>query len=389
MRILHTSDWHIGKKLETKSRLNEQKTVLADISRIVKEYEVDIVLVAGDIYDTYMPSAESEKLFYDVVSDITACGAQVIIISGNHDDPTRLSASKAISSYGGVYFAGSGLNNDVSDFKGDFSTRLVDCSDDYFIFEKEGERVCFSAVPYPTELRMKEKIKEDESYTEKVSRYILNSIENAKDLPVVLVSHLFMLGGTPTEGERPIDLGGARVLPPEIIPENCIYTALGHLHKRQIVSHARNIIYSGSIMPYSFDEAGVEKSVTVFDVLDKKVENLEVVKLSGYKNLYRIKAESFEEAKEKISDLDGFVEVSLTLDKPTGDNIKEFILKHPDAFLKLTFKGVETAVSGRKALNDVDLFTEYYRARYGKEPSKEILELYLEMLNDMGVDYEA
>ncbi len=389
MRILHTSDWHIGKKLETKSRLSEQAKVLSDISRIVKEYKVDIVLVAGDIYDTYMPSAESEKLFYDVVSDITACGAQIIIISGNHDDPTRLSAAKAISSYGGVYFAGSGLNNAVSDFKGNFSTRLIDCRDDYFIFEKDDERVCFSAVPYPTELRMKEKVNDEESYAEKVARYISNSLENAADLPVVLISHLFMLGGTPTEGERPIDLGGARVLPPEIIPNNCIYTALGHLHKRQVVSHARNIIYSGSIMPYSFDEAGIEKSVTVFDVLDKKVKNLEVVKLSGYKNLYRIKAESFEEAEEKIVGLDGFTEVSLTLDKPMGDNIKGFILKHPDAFLKLTFKGVETAVSGRKTLNDADLFTEYFTSRYGKEPSKDILELYLEMLSDMGVEYEA
>lgn len=386
MRILHTSDWHLGKKLENKNRLGEQTAVLSDLTRIVKEYKVDVVIIAGDIYDTYMPSAESEKLFYDVISDITSCGAQIIIISGNHDDPVRLSASKSICSNGGVYFAGSGLNNSVPNGKENFSARLVDLGDDYFIFEKEDETVYFGAVPYPTELRMKENVNEDETYTDKVSRYIGNSLSKAGDLPVVLISHLFMLGGVPTEAERPIDLGGARILPPEIIPDNCIYTALGHLHKRQVVKTSKNIIYSGSIMPFAFDEAGIEKSVTLFDVCNKNVKNLQVVKLTGYKNLHRIKAESFEEVEEKLQGLDGYKEVLITLDAPSGDRIKEFVQKYPDAFFHPTFKGVESSVIGRKSLNDRDLFKQYYLSQYGKEPPKDVMELYLRILNDIEVD---
>lgn len=389
MRILHTSDWHIGKKLDNKSRIDEQHDVLYDISRIVKENGVDIVCVAGDIYDTYMPSAESEALFYDVMSEITRSGAQIIIISGNHDDPTRLTASKAVSSLGGIYFAGTGLNNDFKATKGDFRAKLSDYGDDYFIFEKSGEKVYFAALPYPTELRMREKISEDESYADKVKRYILQATEKADNLPVVLIAHVFMLGGQSTDGERPIDLGGARILPSDVIPENCVYTALGHLHKRQVVNKERNILYSGAILQYSFDEAGYEKSVTVFDVSDGKVQNLSVVKLRDYKELFRISAISVDDAEEKIKDLDGYKEVTLTLDKPCGDEIKKFALRHPDVTVKLVFNGVESAVYGRKTLGDEELFKQYYISRYGKEPDKRVLELYMSILHDIEVDYET
>ncbi len=389
MRILHTSDWHIGKKLDNKSRIDEQRAVLNDISRVVKENEVDIVCVAGDIYDTYMPSAESEALFYDVMSEITESGAQIIIISGNHDDPTRLTASKSVSSLGGIYFAGAGLNNDFKALKDDFRAKLLEYGDDYFIFEKSGEKVYFAALPYPTELRMKEKISEDESYADKVKRYILHATEKADDLPVVLIAHIFMLGGQTTDGERPIDLGGARILPPDVIPENCVYTALGHLHKRQVVNKERNILYSGSVLQYSFDEAGYEKSVTVFDVSGSAVQNLSVIKLREYKELFRISAKSVDEAEEKIKDLNGFKEVTLTLDKPCGDEIKKFALRHSDVTIKLVFNGVESAVYGRKTLGDEDLFRQYYISRYGKEPDKRVSELYMSIMHDIEVDYEA
>lgn len=389
MRILHTSDWHIGKKLEGRSRIEEQRKVLYNISEIVREKGVDVVCVAGDVYDTYTPSAESERLFYDVVSDITRCGAQIVVISGNHDDPTRLTASKAISLEGGVYFAGAGVENSIVAREKEYRAKLVEIADDYFVFEKDCEKVYFAALPYPTELRMKEKIADDESYEDKVKRYVREAMRNCGDLPVVLIAHLFMLGGVSTEGERPIDLGGARILPPSIIPENCVYTALGHLHKRQVVSSSRNILYSGSIMQYSFDETGVEKSVTVFDVLDGAVNNLQVVKLDCYKNLYRVSAGGLDDAEEKVRGLDGFTEVSLTLDKPCGDEIKAFMAKYPYVSLKLSFSSVQTAVQGRKGLSDEELFKEYYASRYGGGPNEEVLSLYLNLINDIEVKNEA
>lgn len=388
MRILHTSDWHLGKKLDTKSRIDEQRLVLKEITDVVKKESVDIVCVSGDVYDTYLPSSEAEKLFYDAISDITKTGAQIIIISGNHDDPLRLTASNSISSLGGVYFSGIGLDSDYA-LNDNFETKLKKYGDDYFIFEKNGEAVCFACLSYPTELRMKEKINENESYEDKVKRYIAAAVEKAGDLPVVLLAHVFMLGGVTTEGERPIDLGGARILPVSVIPDNVVYTALGHLHKRQIVNRERNILYSGSIMQYSFDESGTEKSVYVFDLTCGKVENLRSVPLTSFKPLHTVAAKSVLEAEEKIASLDGYVLVKLSLDKPDSDNVKEFLQKHPEVSLELSFSGVQSAIYGRKTLNDKELFVEYYLSKYGKEPSDEILKLYLSVIGDDEVNYEA
>lgn len=385
MKILHTSDWHLGKKLDGKNRLTEQRAVLDELVEIVSKRKIDVVCVAGDIYDNYMPSAEAETLFYETISKITKCGAQIVIISGNHDDPTRLTASKSISSVGGVYFAGANINNDIQPGSDKFNVKLVDYGDDYFVFENQSGKVYFAALPYPTEYRMKEKFIEGETYEEKVKRYIAKSMEKAGDLPVILLAHVFMLGGTTTDGERPIDLGGARILPVSVIPENCVYTALGHLHKRQVVNKDRNILYSGSIMQYSFDEAGMDKSVTIFDLVNGSVQNLEVVKFNDYKQLYRVSAFSVEEAESKIKDLDGYVEVSLTLDKPMSEQLKELVKKYPNVSLRLSFSGVETAVTGRKNLSDKDLFLQFYKAQYGKEPSEEVLSLYVDVMNAIEV----
>lgn len=395
MRILHTSDWHIGKKLDGRPRFEEQKKVLSSLVGIVADNNVDIVCIAGDIYDTYMPSAESERLFFDVVSEITSAGAQIIVISGNHDDPLRLSASKNMIKCGGVYFAGAEKPSDefsgcVAENRFCGKATLTDYGDDYFIFDKDGEEVYFAALPYPSELRMKDKISDDESYEDRVKRYISVAMRNCKDLPVILIAHIFMLGGVTTEGERAIDLGGARILPRTIIPDNVIYTALGHLHKRQIVSKERNILYSGSIMPYSFDEAGVEKSVTLFDVVAGKVTNTNVIRLDGYRQLFRITASGFEEAGEMLSRLDGYTEITVNLSRPAAaDEIKSFITQYPDAFLRLSYSGNDSASTVRRNLNDKDLFLSYYQSKYGKEPSDAVLSLYLELMSEIGVENET
>lgn len=393
MRILHTSDWHIGKRLENKTRIEEQRAVLEDISKIVKEKNVDVVCVSGDVYDTYTPSAESEKLFYDTIYSLTSLGAVVIVISGNHDDPTRLSASKSIALLNGVYFAGvetSDILENPSESQNDnCKVKLISSGEDYFVFEKDGEMVYFATLPYPTEFRMKEKFIENETYEDKVKRYIEKSMINCGDLPVVLLAHVFMLGGKSTDGERPIDLGGVRILPPSVIPENCVYTALGHLHKRQVVSKERNIIYSGSILQYSFDESGAEKSVTVFDINNGAVQNLEVVKLTGYKELFRIKTNSLAETEEKLATMNGYVEATVTLDKPCGDEVKEFLSKYPTVSLKLNFTSSERVVLGRKTLGEIELFKEFYKAQYSAEPSDEVLNLYSRIMNEIGVEDET
>ncbi len=387
MRFLHTSDLHIGKRLDRvdkKSRIEEQKKVIDNLVSIANEKEVDVVLIAGDVYDTFIPSAEAEALFFDMLYKLSRLNVLTIIISGNHDDEERLTASKQISAFGGAFFAGSNFAFE----KKIGQIEVENSGEDFIILKKGDESVFVSLLPYPTEYRMKEKLDEEETYENKVSRYIQKSLENNKEnLPVILVSHIFMLGGVSTSGERAIELGGARILPQSIIPSCCIYTALGHIHKRQVLNKYRNIIYSGSIMPFTFDEANSQKSVTVFDVVSGKVQNLEEVKLSGYKELLRLCASSIEEAMQILEPYrEYFVELTLKLENiVSGESLKQLSACYPNVKINLEYTANEKIeVKRRSAMTDKEIFIEFYKSKFSTEPPFELVDLFLETLNQGG-----
>ncbi len=389
MKFLHTSDLHIGKRLDKKPRIDEQVKVINNLVNIVKEKAVDVVLIAGDVFDTFMPSAEAEGVFFDMLYKLSKLNVLTVVISGNHDDDERLTASRQISSICGVFFTGSNFANNTK-----IGNVEVEKSGENFLVVKKGnERVFISLLPYPTEYRMKDKFLEDETYEQKVSRYISNSIENnTENLPVVLVSHIFMLGGVASSQERSIELGGARILPQTIIPPSCVYTALGHIHKRQVINKDRNVIYSGSIMPYSFDEVNSQKSVTVFEIENGKVQNLEEVKLEGYKELIKISVPSVEDAIKMIDALnDCFIECTLKLDEIISkETLTKLTLNYPNVFFKLEYKTGEVAkVAQRSKMSDKDIFVEFYKSKFSTQPPEELVDLFLEILNDGGVSDET
>lgn len=111
MRFIHTSDWHLGKNLEGHSRIEEQKMFCSDFVKIVEDNDIDMVVIAGDIYDTANPSAEAEKLFYSTVSKIAANGKRcVVVIAGNHDSPERIEAASPLAFEQGILLFGNPLS---------------------------------------------------------------------------------------------------------------------------------------------------------------------------------------------------------------------------------------------------------------------------------------
>lgn len=385
MRILHTSDWHIGKKTENKDRLSEQIEVLDEICDVADRENVELVLVAGDVFDTYVPSAEAENVFYEKIVKL-ARGRAVAVISGNHDDATRLCAASPLAGKHNVYFAGNVNENRIT-CGGESKTRLIDSGEGFVCFENEaGEKVYLGMLPYPTEARFHEK-SNGEAPAERIVGWMNKCFENnANGYPQILISHLFTIGGLTSDGEREISLGGAKAVDRKKFPTTA-YTALGHLHKRQVVDKDRNIIYSGSILQYSFDEVNVEKSVTVFDLIQGKVEGLKVIPLTKGKRLARVSADSVENA---INLLEGYkdylVELTLKLKSPLKREESDLLsIKYPNVISsRFEISGTNAKqVKGRKELNDVELFTENYKSKYGGEPSKELVELYLSLLEEV------
>lgn len=384
MKILHTSDWHIGKKLMNRDRLDEQAAVLGEIADVCEREGVELVLVAGDVYDTFLPPAEAEELFFRTVKRLAGKDRAVFLISGNHDDPVRLAACAPIAEEAGVYVAGG--HTPPLPVGGSRPVRVAAAGDGYAVFEnKKGERVYVNALPYPNEARLREE-KSDEPFRDKIFRWIARGQNGYQgNMPCILLSHLFVAGGSVSEGERDIDLGGARAVDLDALPD-CDYIALGHLHKKQHFTK-KNVWYSGSILQYSFDEAGTQKRVVLLETKGDKLSSVTEIPLTQGKPLVRLSAESVEEG---IGLLEGHadyhVELTLSLDAPLTSEETRALLSHK--CLKSLIPSVRTETGAvfsarRRELSDGQLFDEYYRSVYGKAADGELKTLFLQILGEV------
>ena len=381
MKILHTSDWHVGKRLITRDRLAEQEEVLTEIVEICEKEGVELVLVAGDVFDTYTPGAEAENLFFRIVKKLAGENRAVLLISGNHDDGVRLSASAPLAEEFGIYIVGNsraplptGSTRPV---------RPVRSGKGYAVFENQkGERAFISALPYPNEARFKEE-KSDLPYVEQIQKWIAEGESGNTDAdPSVFLSHIFVLGGEISESEREIGLGGARALPVDALP-NSDYIALGHLHKKQRMGK-KNCYYSGSPLQYSFDEANGEKTVKVFDLCVGGVQNLRDVPLTKGRKLLRLQATSPEEGASLLALYpQNFVELTLRLTQPLTGAQSAMLATHENLVsLRPEIQAEETlSMPSMKGFSGEKLFKEFYRLQYGDEPAAELTELFLSVLH--------
>ena len=384
MKILHTSDWHIGKKLVKKSRLEEQRAVLTEIGDICDREGVDLLLVAGDIFDTFIPSADAEELFFEFLEKLSTKNRAVLFISGNHDDWQRLSAPAGLASKYNAYIFGGENTPSISGGQ----VRAVRAGKNFIEFQKDEEFLFVGVLPYPSELRLGEK-KSDLGYGQKIKEWIDACFENnTNGYPQVLCSHLFMLGGEKSESERDIELGGARIVESNLIDDKILYTALGHLHKRQVISRDRNIIYSGSPLQYSFDEIGHEKSVTIFEISANSVKNLQIIPLKSGTRLVKLVANNLEDAKKLLNEYkDCYVFLTLKLREVLSESeSRELFGCYPQLVdYKLEINSEYMAIEGaeRKKLNDQELFEEYYKSKFdGEQVPDEILQIYLKAMSE-------
>lgn len=381
MKILHTSDLHIGKKLMGRERYREYVAVLEEIRSICVEEKVELALIAGDVFDSYTPSAEAEQIFYDGIKKI-AEASTALIISGNHDDYVRLRAASSFAEEQRTYIVGNNLQPlPVKVHAGAYPVQS-DCG--YAVFANEaGERVYFDILPYPNEARLKEG-KSDETFAEKMRRWInYGERGNSENLPSVLLSHIFVAGGKVSESEREIDLGGARAVGLDLLPD-CCYCALGHLHRRQKLGD--NAYYSGAPMRFSFDECGSKKSVNIFEITASGLKNFKQVELKNIKNLVRLQANGVEEGIKILSEYpDSYAELTLNLAAPITPADSALLrsmenLVSIKADVRGSQKGLDRISNKNKSASQ--LFNEYYKSRFDVEAPKELLSLFLSLTEE-------
>lgn len=381
MNILHTSDWHVGKRLMDAERLPEQIAALDEIAEICEQEKVDVVLVAGDVFDTYLPSSEAEEVFFRAVKKIAGGKRAVVIISGNHDDSVRLAASAPIAAEEGIYIFG----NKATVFPvGGGQVRVAASGENYLVLENgAGEKVYINALPYPNEARLRED-KTDEDFGEKMKRWIEKGNAGYDgSIPYILLSHLFVAGGSTSEGERNIDLGGARAVPVSCLPSYG-YMALGHLHRKQRIG--ANGRYSGSLLQYAFDEANSEKSVVLLKTEFTGISVVKEIPLTSGKKLVRLEACDVEEARSLLANYgDCFVELTLHLNAPLT-SAETQSLKEANFGLVSLIPRVSSldgeAIAVRSNMTAEELFHEYYFTQFGEEAPLELVEAFLALLSE-------
>lgn len=385
MKILHTSDWHVGKRLMGRERLQEQADVLDEIADVCEREQVELVLIAGDVFDTYTPSAEAEQLFYQKIKRIAGETRAVLMISGNHDDGVRLSAVAPLSGAQGIYIVGNARTLTLPQGE-QRPVHPTQTGAGWAVFENAAkEQVYVATLPYPNEARFKEE-KSDLPYVERMCGWIEESMcGNTQNLPSVFMAHLFVAGGAVSESEREIDLGGARALPLTALPP-ANYIALGHLHKKQKMGKGHSY-YSGSPLQYAFDESA-DKSVKVFTLNREGVQDLKDVPLTKGRKLLRLQAENVEDAEMLLQGYpENLVEMKLLLSAPltSADSARLAAKENLVSLVTEINTAEELQFESRKGLTDSALFDAFYKSTYNteaKEPLKTLFLSVLDSLND-------
>lgn len=402
MKILHTSDWHLGKRLESFSRLEEQKAVLNEICEIADKETVNAVIVAGDLFDTFNPSTEAVELFYKSLKRLSANGQRAVIaIAGNHDSPDRVEAPDPLARECGILFTGY-PNSRVHLYSLESGLQVIHSDEGFMELKVPGNHppLRILSTPYANELRLKTFLAPDnkEASLRQVLKESWQSMANkyCDDQGInLLVTHLFMMQEGKKMPEEPEDekpilyVGGAQPVFTSDIPDNIQYTALGHLHRYQEVKGASGpAIYTGSPLAYSFAEANQQKYISLIDAEPGNPVSTSRIELKSGRRLLRKRFEEIDHAVQWLSDnQDVFVELTLVSDTYLKTEDRKRIYSAHDGVVTIipevsNAQSTETqegpAIDLGKGMPE--LFEDFFSHAKGQRPNERIKELFKEII---------
>ncbi|WP_437917792.1 metallophosphoesterase family protein [Sphingobacterium sp. LRF_L2] len=401
MKILHTADWHLGKRLDYFSRLQEQRNVLAEICDIADHEEVDAVIIAGDLFDTFNPPVEAIELLYKTLRRLSMNGQRpVIAIAGNHDSADRIDAPDILARECGIIFIGYPKSK-VTPFEiqHGFAIRQTDNSFIELVLPKFNYPLRVIHTPFANELRLKQFLGTDnkEQQLNEILKHHWEEIANLycdHEGINILTAHLYMLkrGGDlleEPEGEKPIRVGYADLIYSDGIPRQIQYTALGHLHRfQEIGGHHSPVVYPSSPLAYSFSEAGQEKGVVIVNITpDQPVEYYKVPLKTG-RSLYRKRFYSIDDAVLWLqNNPHALVELTLvSTEFMNSADLKRIHEAHDGIIHIIPVVEKENNTLGKRESVNLDqevdvLFKDYFLYRLGQEPNTEIMDLLKEVMN--------
>jgi exonuclease SbcD len=403
MKILHTADWHLGKRLQEYSRLEEQKLVLDEICQIADRENIDLVLLAGDIFDSFNPAHEAVELLYKTLRRLSKNGTRPILaISGNHDSTQFVEAPDPLARELGIFFY-SRYDSVIPCGKLDSGVEILK-SESGFV-EIRLPQVDFPVrvilAPYANEVSLRTYLGE-ENREEEFRKVLSSKWQDLADRHCdeqglnLFVGHFFFMkegekAESEPESERPIlHVGGTQALFTQNIPNQIQYAALGHLHRYQVVSHdSIPVVYSSSPLAYSFSEADQEKKVVIIEAQAGQPVNYLPIGLTQGRPLFRVK---FDNLADTLAWLEAnpycFVEITFVADESIDAATRKAIMKAHDGIVSLIPQLKNTGVQDSFSLHVDDLgkdmetlFRMYYQSEKGQEPNAQLLGLFKEIIS--------
>ena len=361
MKFVHLSDLHIGKRVNEFSMLNDQKYILDEIIRIIKSEEVDSVVIAGDVYDKPVPSAEAVQLFDLFLTKLADLDLSVFIISGNHDSAERLAFGKELMRSRKVYVS--------SVFDGKIEPVIL--MDDY------GE-TAFYLVPFlkPAYVRHVDPDAKIETYHQ-AFQYVTDHLKIDGSRRNVIAAHQFVTGASRCDSEE-VSVGGMDNIDASLF-EKFDYAALGHIHGPQSITKD-TIRYCGTPLKYSFSESRHEKSVTIVELKEKGNIIIRTVPLIPEKDMREIKG-TYDQITElsfyRNTDTEDYLHITLTDEEDIPDVLTKLRVIYPN-IMKLDYDNTRTKknqemqeIENIEKRSPIELFGEFYKQQNNKELNEE------------------
>jgi exonuclease SbcD len=371
MKIIHTSDWHIGKIVNEFSMIEDQKYILNKLIELIKEEQPNVLIIAGDIYDRSIAPVDAVELLNETLSNlIINTDTKIVAISGNHDSGERLSFGSKILEKQGLYICGA--DNELYR---------------HVVIKDDNKNVNFYLVPYKDPALVKKLLdnKAIKNHNDAMSETIKTIKENLNKEEVnILVSHGYVTMKRSdaiesneqkyeiaqleiSESERPLSIGGTDLIDGNLF-NDFDYVALGHLHGRQRIGKDE-MRYSGSLLKYSFSEVNQKKGVIVLDIEDDKSINIEFKKLNPIRDMRVVKGDIENLVKEGREVEDGkedYIQAILTDDGELINPMEKLRSVYPNTMLitrerRREYSEDKTSAKGEyKTKSKIDLFKEFY-----------------------------
>lgn len=374
MKILHTSDLHLGKKLLEEPFLDDQKYVLNQITEIIKEKEIKIVIIPGDIYDKSIPSSQAMDLLDSFLTDLSKLNVKLLITSGNHDSSERLSFGSKLFDELDIHI--------VTSYDGRIERISVDDVDFYMLpFLK----------PFHLKSLMDGKEYENINSSNDMIKWILSRENIDKDKKNILLAHQFVMWGgmepkqCDSENISLNSVGTLDAIDVDLL-DDFDYVALGHLHRPQMIKR-ETVRYSGTPLKYSFSEVDDEKSVVIIDTDD--IENIELLKLKPLRDM-KILTGKFDDVMN-MEPSDDIIKVEL-LDEDTIISPMEEIKQRFKNAISLEFKNKYRSIDNKVEIeikedaSHYELFDLFFKEQNDREMKKDEEEYIKSLIESLAED---